>query len=208
MPTGMNTKQDIKMQMDDDKVGYQVLQLSREEGQLLTEQLQVKPRNGDAVIFRTVQDCSKSGRSRIQASKDTLQQASTSGTQSDNAPVYDSDGSTEELLNQMLFVLSCMHVLLLAIMMSVAYYVNDMNSRADNQSVNVSKLENQKKHKANVRKSKEFGSQGSLASSRHSKPRNCLWWVQWRFLAICGKINLHPVHRGVKSDKSCVTSKY
>ncbi|GKC59421.1 reverse transcriptase domain-containing protein [Tanacetum coccineum] len=28
-------------------------------------------------------------------SKDTLQQASTSGTQSDNAPVYDSDGSTE-----------------------------------------------------------------------------------------------------------------
>ncbi|GKD63554.1 hypothetical protein Tco_1305662, partial [Tanacetum coccineum] len=28
-------------------------------------------------------------------SEDTLQQASTSGTQSDNAPVYDSDGSTE-----------------------------------------------------------------------------------------------------------------
>ncbi|GJZ60867.1 hypothetical protein Tco_0616683 [Tanacetum coccineum] len=54
-------------------------------------------------------------------------------------------------------------------------YVNDMNSRADNQSANVSKLENQKKHKANVRKSKELGSQGSLASSRHSKPRNCLW---------------------------------
>nr|GFD48351.1 hypothetical protein [Tanacetum cinerariifolium] len=28
-------------------------------------------------------------------SEDTLQQASTSGTQSDNAPVYDSDGSTK-----------------------------------------------------------------------------------------------------------------
>ncbi|GKC39222.1 hypothetical protein Tco_1051606, partial [Tanacetum coccineum] len=27
--------------------------------------------------------------------EDTLQQASLSGTQSDNAPVYDSDGSTE-----------------------------------------------------------------------------------------------------------------
>ncbi|GJR15236.1 hypothetical protein Tco_0797888 [Tanacetum coccineum] len=35
-------------------------------------------------------------------------------------------------------------------------YVNDMNSRADNQSANVSKLENQKKHKANVKKSKEL----------------------------------------------------
>ncbi|GJX18120.1 hypothetical protein Tco_0218952 [Tanacetum coccineum] len=35
---------------------------------------------------------------------------------------------------------------------------------------NVSKHENQKKHKANVRKSKELGSKGSLASSRPSKP--------------------------------------
>ncbi|GJT61941.1 hypothetical protein Tco_1245594 [Tanacetum coccineum] len=56
-------------------------------------------------------------------------------------------------------------------------HVNDMNSRADNQSANVSKLENQKKHKANVRKLKELGSKGSLASSRPSKPRNCLRWV-------------------------------
>ncbi|GJQ98600.1 gag-pol polyprotein [Tanacetum coccineum] len=60
----------------------------------------------------------------------------------------------------------------------VLNYVNDMNSRADNQSANVSKLENQKKHKANVRKSKELGSQGSLASSRPSKPRNYLRWVK------------------------------
>ncbi|GJS36113.1 reverse transcriptase domain-containing protein [Tanacetum coccineum] len=56
----------------------------------------------------------------------------------------------------------------------VLNYVNDMNSHADNQSVNVSKCENQKKHKANVKKSKELGSKGSLASSRPSKPRTCL----------------------------------
>ncbi|GJV46894.1 hypothetical protein Tco_1437106 [Tanacetum coccineum] len=53
-------------------------------------------------------------------------------------------------------------------------YVNDMNSRADNQSANVSIRENQKKHKVNAKKSKELGSKGSLASSRPSKPRTCL----------------------------------
>ncbi|GJY36521.1 hypothetical protein Tco_0421899 [Tanacetum coccineum] len=39
-------------------------------------------------------------------------------------------------------------------------YVNDMNSRADNQSANVSINENQKKHKSNAKKSKELGSKG------------------------------------------------
>ncbi|GKA61767.1 hypothetical protein Tco_0761286 [Tanacetum coccineum] len=81
-------------------------------------------------------------------------------------------------------------------------YVNDMNSRADNQSANVSKLENQKKHKANVRKSKELGSQGSLASSRHSKPRNCLRWVPTgRIFAMCGKLTASSNTEN-KSDKS------
>nr|GEW33918.1 hypothetical protein [Tanacetum cinerariifolium] len=56
----------------------------------------------------------------------------------------------------------------------VLNYVNDMNSHADNQSANVLKSENQKKHKANAKKSKELGSKGSLASSRPSKPRTCL----------------------------------
>nr|GEW43668.1 hypothetical protein [Tanacetum cinerariifolium] len=37
-------------------------------------------------------------------SEDTLQQVSTSRTQSDNAPVYDSDGSTEEI-NELLWLL-------------------------------------------------------------------------------------------------------
>ncbi|GJU41050.1 gag-pol polyprotein [Tanacetum coccineum] len=81
-------------------------------------------------------------------------------------------------------------------------YVNDMNSRADNQSANVSKLENQKKHKANVRKSKELGSQGSLASSRPSKPRNCLRWVPTRrIFAMCGKL-IASSNTENKSDKS------
>ncbi|GKA15222.1 reverse transcriptase domain-containing protein [Tanacetum coccineum] len=81
-------------------------------------------------------------------------------------------------------------------------YVNDMNSRADNQSANVSKHENQKKHKVNVRKSKELGSQGSLASSRPSKPRNCLWWVPTgRIFAMCGKLTASSNTEN-KSDKS------
>ncbi|GJX23261.1 hypothetical protein Tco_0227706 [Tanacetum coccineum] len=68
-------------------------------------------------------------------------------------------------------------------------YVNDINSRADNQSANVLKLENQKKHKANVRKSKELRSKGSLASSRPSKPRTCLRWIPTgRIFAMCGKL--------------------
>nr|GEX60730.1 hypothetical protein [Tanacetum cinerariifolium] len=95
-------------------------------------------------------------------SEDTLQQTFISGTQSDNAPVYNSDESAEQCLvtvNHDVSVLNC---------------VNDMNSRADNQSANVSKRENQKKVKANAKKSNELGSKGSLASSRPSKPRTCL----------------------------------
>ncbi|GJV03950.1 hypothetical protein Tco_1337519 [Tanacetum coccineum] len=56
----------------------------------------------------------------------------------------------------------------------VLNYVNDMNFRADNQSVNVTIRENQKKYKANAKNSKELGSKGSLASYRPSKPRTCL----------------------------------
>ncbi|GKE54652.1 hypothetical protein Tco_1489808, partial [Tanacetum coccineum] len=68
-------------------------------------------------------------------------------------------------------------------------YVNDMNSRADNQSANVSICENQKKHKANAKKLKESGSKGSLASSRPSKPRTCLRWSPTRrIFAMCGKL--------------------
>ncbi|GJZ61918.1 hypothetical protein Tco_0618055 [Tanacetum coccineum] len=67
--SGMNTSQDIKIQMVDDNVGNQY-------------------RNGDVVT--TPSEGNGNG-----INEDTLQQASTSGTQSDNAPVYDSDGSTK-----------------------------------------------------------------------------------------------------------------
>ncbi|GKB61140.1 hypothetical protein Tco_0917326 [Tanacetum coccineum] len=71
----------------------------------------------------------------------------------------------------------------------VLNYVNDMNSRADNQSANVLIRENQKKHKANAKKSKDLGSKGSLASSRPSKPRTCLRWIPTgRIFAMCGKL--------------------
>ncbi|GKF71542.1 hypothetical protein Tco_0207656 [Tanacetum coccineum] len=68
-------------------------------------------------------------------------------------------------------------------------YVNNMNSSADNQSANVSICENQKKHKANVKKSKELGFKGSLASSRPRKPRTCLRWIlTGRIFSMCGKL--------------------
>ncbi|GJW04495.1 hypothetical protein Tco_1563351 [Tanacetum coccineum] len=71
----------------------------------------------------------------------------------------------------------------------VLNYMNDMNSRVDNQSANVSKCENKKKHKANAKKSKELGFKGSLASSRPSKPRTCLRWIlTGRIFTMCEKL--------------------
>ncbi|GJV90988.1 hypothetical protein Tco_1538801 [Tanacetum coccineum] len=84
----------------------------------------------------------------------------------------------------------------------VLNYVNNMNSRADNQSANVSIRENQKKHKANAKKSKELGSKGSLASSRPSKPRTCLRWIPTgRIFAMCGKLTASSNTEN-KSEKS------
>ncbi|GJU11382.1 hypothetical protein Tco_1133778 [Tanacetum coccineum] len=68
-------------------------------------------------------------------------------------------------------------------------YVNGMKSRKNNQSANVSKSANQKKHKANVKKLKKSGSKESLASPRPSKPRTCLRWLPTsRIFNLCGKI--------------------
>ncbi|GJR04182.1 hypothetical protein Tco_0527166 [Tanacetum coccineum] len=55
--------------------------------------------------------------------------------------------------------------------------VNSMKSRQKNQHVNFSKSANEKKHKANVKKSKKLDSENRLASSRPSKPRTCLKWL-------------------------------
>ncbi|GJR03868.1 hypothetical protein Tco_0526852 [Tanacetum coccineum] len=84
----------------------------------------------------------------------------------------------------------------------VLNYVNDMNSHADNQTANASIRENQKKHKANTKKSKELGSTRSLASSRPSKPRTCLRWIPTgRIFAICGKLTASSNTEN-KSEKS------
>ncbi|GKD11197.1 hypothetical protein Tco_1190882 [Tanacetum coccineum] len=84
----------------------------------------------------------------------------------------------------------------------VRKYVNDMNSRADNQSANALKHENQEKHKANVKKSNELGSKRSLALSRPSKPRTCLRWIQnGRIFSMCGKLTASSNTKN-KSEKS------
>ncbi|GJX23579.1 gag-pol polyprotein, partial [Tanacetum coccineum] len=80
--------------------------------------------------------------------------------------------------------------------------VYEMNSRADNQTANVSIHENQKKHKANANKSKELGSKGSLASSMPSKPRTCLRWIPTgRNFAMCRKLTASSNTEN-KSEKS------
>nr|GEZ52942.1 hypothetical protein [Tanacetum cinerariifolium] len=84
----------------------------------------------------------------------------------------------------------------------VLNYVHNMNSRTDNQSANVSIRENQKKHKANSKKSKGLGSKGSIASSRPSKPRTCLRWIPTgRIFAMCGKLTAsgNTENKSVKS---------
>nr|GEX61531.1 hypothetical protein [Tanacetum cinerariifolium] len=69
----------------------------------------------------------------------------------------------------------------------VLQYVNGMKSRKKNQSANVSKSENQRKHKVNVKKLKKSGSKESLASP--SKLRSLLKWLPTgRFFNLFGKI--------------------
>ncbi|GJY37979.1 hypothetical protein Tco_0424343 [Tanacetum coccineum] len=71
----------------------------------------------------------------------------------------------------------------------VRQYVNGMKSRKKNQSANVSKSANQKKHKAQVWKPKNIGSKERFASPKPSKPRSCLRWSPTgRFFDLQGKI--------------------
>ncbi|GJS51414.1 hypothetical protein Tco_0624776 [Tanacetum coccineum] len=84
----------------------------------------------------------------------------------------------------------------------VLNYVNNMKSHADNRSANVSISENQKKHKANAKKSKGLGSKGSLASSRPSKPRTCLRWIPTRrIFSMCRQLTASSNNEN-KSEKS------
>ncbi|GJY50905.1 hypothetical protein Tco_0441752 [Tanacetum coccineum] len=84
----------------------------------------------------------------------------------------------------------------------VLNYVNNMNSRVDNQSTNITIRENQKKYKENAKNSKELGSKGSLASSTPSKPITCLRWIPTgRIFAMCGKLTASSNTEN-KSEKS------
>ncbi|GJY84869.1 hypothetical protein Tco_0498895 [Tanacetum coccineum] len=62
----------------------------------------------------------------------------------------------------------------------VLQYVNGMKSRKKNQSANVSKSANQKKHKPKVRKPKKVGSKERLVSPKPSTPSSCLRWSPTR----------------------------
>ncbi|GJZ09962.1 retrovirus-related pol polyprotein from transposon TNT 1-94 [Tanacetum coccineum] len=71
----------------------------------------------------------------------------------------------------------------------VLQYVNGMKSRKKNQSANVSKSANQKKHKPKVRKPKKVGSKERLASPKPSTPSSCLRWSPTgRMFDLKGKI--------------------
>ncbi|GJS79729.1 hypothetical protein Tco_0729610 [Tanacetum coccineum] len=71
----------------------------------------------------------------------------------------------------------------------VLNYVNDMNSRALNKNVNVSNVENQKKHRPKVWKPKKAGSKERLASPKPSTPRSFLRWSPTgRIFDLKGKI--------------------
>ncbi|GKA01196.1 hypothetical protein Tco_0673861 [Tanacetum coccineum] len=304
----MNTSQDIKMQMVDDNVGNQVrqndVQNDGNEGHYASNCI-VKPRKRDAAYLQQQLQFAQEEETGIQ--KDTLQQASTSGTQSDNAPIYDSDGSTEvpkdenchdhDIFNMLThevqytdlqteldrtkeklenciikkekeyavlwnnWYTKCEECKYDKISYDKAYndmqqkierlqaqlgdlkgkssdtqcasntldpvsqkledenvslefqYVNDMNSRADNQSANVSICENQKKHKANAKKSKELRSKGSLTSSRPSKPRTCLRWIptgrifaSWKVYSVICSTNNSNGENQVVSKSSAVST--
>ncbi|GKB09403.1 hypothetical protein Tco_0837715 [Tanacetum coccineum] len=111
--SGMNMSQDIKMQMVDDNVGNQVRQnavqhpgiqiIKDMNGLSVVSEIANQYGNGDVVTASAegngngINDAYEEiERVKVNCtSEDTLQLASTSGTQSDNAPVYNSDGSTE-----------------------------------------------------------------------------------------------------------------
>ncbi|GKC34177.1 hypothetical protein Tco_1046561, partial [Tanacetum coccineum] len=89
----------------------------------------------------------------------------------------------------------------------VLQYVNGMKSRTKNKSVNVSKSANQKKQKANVKKSKTLSSKDRLASSRTSKPRTCLKWLPTgRIFDICGKITSSSNTESESNTSVCDTA--
>ncbi|GJQ99025.1 hypothetical protein Tco_0522010 [Tanacetum coccineum] len=93
----------------------------------------------------------------------------------------------------------------------VLNYVNDMNSCADNQNVNVSNAVNQKKHKPKVKKTKKVGSKERLASPKFSKPRTCLRWSPTgRIFCLKGKLivsnDSECQYDNSKGDNACTSN--
>ncbi|GJX03182.1 retrovirus-related pol polyprotein from transposon TNT 1-94 [Tanacetum coccineum] len=62
-------------------------------------------------------------------------------------------------------------------MIAPGMFMNGMKSHGKNQKANVLNISNQKKHKANVNKTKKLGSKESLASHRARKPRTRFRWI-------------------------------
>nr|GFB24160.1 hypothetical protein [Tanacetum cinerariifolium] len=82
----MNTSQDIKMQMVDDNVRNKVRYNAVKNDGNEVGQNAVQNPNAHEETYRVKVNCT---------SEDTLQQVATYGTRSNNAPVYDSNGSVE-----------------------------------------------------------------------------------------------------------------
>ncbi|GJS62554.1 retrovirus-related pol polyprotein from transposon TNT 1-94 [Tanacetum coccineum] len=79
----------------------------------------------------------------------------------------------------------------------VLNYVNGMNSRSKKQKANVSNIANQMKHKAQVWKLKNVGSNKRLASPKPSKPRMRLRWSPTgKMFDIKGKLNASSESNG------------
>ncbi|GJR02288.1 hypothetical protein Tco_0525272 [Tanacetum coccineum] len=93
----------------------------------------------------------------------------------------------------------------------VLQYVNGMKSRKKNQSANVSKSANQRKHKPRVWKPKKVGSKERLASPKPSTPRSChRWSPTGRMFDLKGKIiatsESECQHDCSKGDNACTSN--
>nr|GEV79054.1 hypothetical protein [Tanacetum cinerariifolium] len=103
----MNTSQDIKMKMVDDNIGNQVRhnvvqndgnEVSVENMNGLSVVLEIANQYGNGNVKTVPTEDAHEETKRVKlnyTSEDTLQQASTSGTQSENALIYDSDRSAK-----------------------------------------------------------------------------------------------------------------
>nr|GEW76303.1 putative ribonuclease H-like domain-containing protein [Tanacetum cinerariifolium] len=128
-------------------------------------------------------------------SEDTLQQAATSRTHSDNAPVYDSDRSAkvpkaEKGHDHDIFNMLTQEVQYTDLQTELDLTLNSAPSTRELkvvQTVNVIALRIFRTNPSKT--SRDLGSKGSLASSRPSKPRTCLRWIPTgRIFAMCGKL--------------------